>query len=250
MKIFNCPKTCQEQLSLLSTKSLGFVPTMGGLHEGHLSLVQQAKQNCEYVCVSIFTNPTQFNSKADFMNYPKAFDEDIKLLAEHSVDYVFTPEEKNIYPDGYRYKVTEQEFSQKLCGTDRPGHFDGVLTVLMKLFNIVSPHKVYLGLKDYQQYALVKDMVKNFFMPMEVIGCPTQRDSFGLALSSRNKRLSKNGLDTARQIHGALFLEKLNDVRKRIEKEDLFINYLEDIKGRRFIAATIENVRIIDNVKK
>ena len=150
-------------------RNIGFVPTMGALHEGHMSLVRAARAENDTVIVSIFVNPTQFNNQEDFLKYPQTLEDDLKLLAKENVDAVFTPEAKTMYPDERRYSVTESGHEEELCGKTRPGHFNGVLTVVLKLLQLTQPHRVYMGEKDYQQLRLVKNMVDAFFIPTTIV---------------------------------------------------------------------------------
>ena len=230
--------------------SIGFVPTMGALHEGHATLMRKASSENEFTIVSVFVNPTQFNNVTDLEKYPKTFENDLKICGENGVDVLFFPQYADIYPDNYRFKVTENEFSKKLCGTDRPGHFDGVLTVVHKLFQITGCHKAYFGLKDYQQFKLVSDMAKGLFLSTEVIGIPTVREASGLAMSSRNLRLSSAGKDKAslifKTITQKITAEKASEI---LTANGFTVNYLEDIESRRYVAATLEGIRLIDNVE-
>lgn len=238
-----------EQEEKLSQKRVGFVPTMGALHNGHQSLIEKSIQENEVTVVSIFVNPTQFNDKEDLKKYPQSHDEDVDVLSRFNVDVLFYPEYPEIYPDDFNYKISEQSFSKKLCGASRPGHFDGVLTVVMKLLNIVKPHRSYFGEKDYQQLLLIRDMCVAFFVSTEIIGCPTVRDDDGLALSSRNKLLSVTDRKKASLFPKLLKSEKNSgDVIRELEKEGITVDYIEDIDSRRFGAVYFGNVRLIDNV--
>jgi pantoate--beta-alanine ligase len=171
-------------------KRVAFVPTMGFLHEGHLSLVREGKQKGDVVVVSIFINPLQFNQQEDLTKYPRDLESDQKLLQELSVDALFYPEAAEMYPEGSQTAVTVEKVSEPLCGRFRPGHFRGVATVVAKLFNIVKPHVALFGEKDFQQYVVIKRMVKDLNFDLEVIGISTVREVDGLAMSSRNARLS------------------------------------------------------------
>jgi len=231
-------------------KSIGFVPTMGCLHEGHATLLKQARQENDIVVLSIFVNPTQFNDANDFSKYPKTFNADLELAVENKVDYIFLPNEKTMYPDDYRYRLTENNFSKTLCGEHRPGHFDGVLTVVMKLFHIVNPTKAYFGEKDFQQLKLIQDMVSAFFMDVQIIPVPTVREINGLAMSSRNKRLSENERLLAAKIYElSSSLTSADDVKKALNNLGFLVDYVKDIEDRRFIAAKLGDVRLIDNVE-
>ncbi len=167
-------------------KIIGFVPTMGYLHEGHLSLMKIAKKECDLVIVSIYVNPTQFGPTEDLAKYPRDFEKDKKLCEDVGVDIIFYPSDKDMYPEGYLTFVKVEKMSEKLCGIARPTHFKGVTTIVLKLFNIVKPHKAYFGLKDYQQFIIIKKMVDDLNVDVEMIGCPIFREKDDLAMSSRN----------------------------------------------------------------
>ena len=229
---------------------IGFVPTMGALHQGHLELVRRSKAENDITVVSIFVNPTQFNNSEDFEKYPRLMNQDKQMLEIDNVDGLILPEYSQIYADQYRYKVSESGLSQKLCGASRPGHFDGVLTVVMKLLNIVQPHRAYFGEKDFQQLSLIRGMVEAFFIPTQIIGVPTLRESSGLAMSSRNLRLSDTGRALAANIFRILKESpSLPEARTEFLNLGITVDYIEDIGGRRFAAVWIEGVRLIDNVE-
>ncbi len=230
-------------------KRVGFVPTMGYLHQGHISLVERAKAENEVVAVSIFVNPTQFNNQEDLQCYPVSLDEDKRCLQELGVDYLLLPDYKELYGDDYRYKVSENSYSQDLCGAARPGHFDGVLTVVMKLLQITKASKAYFGQKDWQQYQLVKGMAQAFFLDTQIVGCPTVREDSGLALSSRNKLLTDEHRKIAPLLH-QIIKEKLPlaDKKKKLEAKGFRVDYLKEKEGRIFVAAFLGKVRLIDNV--
>lgn len=173
-----------------AAKSVAFVPTMGFLHEGHLSLLRAARMAGDVLVVSIFVNPAQFGPAEDLDSYPRDLEGDLKLCEEAGVDVVFAPEPGDIYPEDYSTWVEEIELSRGLCGGARPGHFRGVTTVVLKLFNIVFPQIAFFGLKDYQQFKVIEKMVRDLNLPIEVVGCPTVREEDGLAMSSRNHNLS------------------------------------------------------------
>lgn len=228
---------------------IGFVPTMGALHDGHISLLKQAQKENDISICSIFVNPTQFNNQDDLAKYPKTFRDDLKKLESVHTDFLFYPNYKEVYPDSYRYRIQETEFSKSLCGQYRQGHFDGVLTVVMKLFNIIRPTKAYFGEKDYQQLKLIQDMAKAFFMNVDVVAVPTVRDRTGLALSSRNARLSPEGLKKATLFAKLLQQQKpIEEIKKDITESNIEIEYLEEVSDRKFAAVYIEGVRLIDNI--
>lgn len=171
-------------------ESVAFVPTMGALHEGHLDLVRKAKMNAKRIVVSIFVNPLQFGPNEDFSRYPRTLQADIDKLNAVGIDAVFAPNAMEIYPAGFQTAVYNKEMARWLCGAVRPGHFEGVLTVVLKLFHIVGPDQAYFGKKDYQQWRLIDRMTKDLCVPVDVIGCETLREADGLAMSSRNVYLS------------------------------------------------------------
>jgi pantoate--beta-alanine ligase len=172
------------------TGSVGFVPTMGYLHEGHLSLVRRARAENRTVVVSIFVNPTQFGQNEDFTTYPRDLTRDLEQLAGERVDVVFIPSVEFLYPEGYKTYVSVERLTERWEGASRPGHFRGVATIVLKLFNLVRPDRAYVGQKDYQQLQVVRQMVKDFNLPVEIVGCPIIREPDGLAMSSRNAYLS------------------------------------------------------------
>lgn len=184
--------------------SWGLVPTMGFLHEGHLSLVRQARQENERVGVSIFVNPIQFNNPADLAVYPRDLERDLALLADEGVDLVWTPGPELVYPPGFQTYVTVEEVSQYLEGLARPGHFRGVTTVVAKLFNVFQPQRAYFGQKDAQQVAVIKRMVRDLNFNLEIVVCPIGREADGLALSSRNVNLSPAARQQATCLYQAL----------------------------------------------
>ncbi len=174
----------------LSGKIISFVPTMGYFHEGHLSLMREARKTADHVVVSIYVNPTQFGPKEDFSKYPRDFERDAQMAESVGVDVIYFPSNQEMYPEGYQTYVSVEQVTQNLCGISRPGHFRGVTTVCCKLFNIVKPHSAIFGKKDYQQLAAIRRMVKDLNMDLEIIGMPTHREPDGLAMSSRNVYLS------------------------------------------------------------
>lgn len=234
----------------LKNKTVGFVPTMGAFHQGHASLIERCLIENNISVVSIFVNPTQFNDPNDLRNYPRTLDSDLKLLEKMNVDYLFYPEYEEIYSDNYRYKIIETDFSKKLCGAFRPKHFEGVLTIVLKLFNIVKPHKAYFGEKDYQQLKLIEGMCKAFFMDIEIVPCPIVRDEDGLALSSRNLLLTNEERKIAVNFPKLLKARMSNElIKEELEKLGFKVDYIENLEGRRLGAVHIGKVRLIDNVE-
>jgi pantoate--beta-alanine ligase len=229
--------------------SVGFVPTMGALHAGHLSLVQSSQRDNDFTVVSIFINPTQFNQAADLEHYPRTTEADLAVLQASNTDAVFMPDAASLYPDDYTFRVSESAFSQRLCGAHRPGHFDGVLTVVMKLLNIIRPTRAYFGEKDYQQLQLVRSMIDAFFLPVSIVACSTVREADGLALSSRNVRLTAQQRVQAPALFTTLQSAD-SAVRAREQLQDLGfdVDYVEDLDGRRLGAVRLGDIRLIDNV--
>lgn len=188
----------------LKGKSIGFVPTMGALHEGHLSLVRRAKDENDITVVSIFVNPTQFAPGEDYERYPRDLEGDRQKLEKLEVDYLFYPDVQSLYPQGYSTYVTVENLSDKLCGKFRLGHFRGVATVVCKLFNIVKPTRAYFGQKDYQQTLVIRRMVEDLNFDVEIIVCPTVREVDGLAMSSRNLYLNEKERQAATILYRSL----------------------------------------------
>lgn len=236
--------------------TVGFVPTMGALHQGHLSLLERALAENTHVVVSIFVNPTQFNQSSDLQNYPRPLAQDLDLLKGCLEAYkksatlvALLPQASDIYSDQFRFVVSETQMSQVLCGPGRPGHFSGVLTVVLKLFNIVQPHRSYFGEKDFQQLRLIQDMVHSLFLDVDVVPCATVREPDGLAMSSRNQRLTPEQRALAPEIYRALTSAvSASDAKAELSRQGFQVEYVEDLWGRRFVAASLGEVRLIDNV--
>ncbi len=190
MKIIRSVQTMMKEVANVN-KKIGFVPTMGFLHEGHLSLVKEAKQENDIVVMSIFVNPLQFGPNEDFEQYPRDEQQDAEVAEQHGVDILFLPTVDDMYPKEMGIKMTINQGTDVLCGRSRPGHFDGVITVLTKLFHIVQPNNAYFGLKDAQQFAVVNTLVTQLDFPVQLVGLPTVREGDGLAKSSRNVYLSE-----------------------------------------------------------
>lgn len=237
-----------RQSGMVKDETLGFVPTMGALHRGHLSLIEKSRSENSRTLVSIFVNPTQFNDPSDFENYPQTWNADLTLLEAASVDFVLFPKADELYEGGYRYRVQENEYSQLLCGKFRPGHFDGVLTVVMKLLNLADANQAYFGEKDYQQGQLVQGMVNSFFMKTRIHLCPTVREEDGLAMSSRNTRLTPAQRLLAREFPRILKIAPSAEVGVGLLQDFGFeVDYFEEIQGRRYGAVRLGAVRLIDN---
>jgi pantoate--beta-alanine ligase len=255
-------------------RSIGFVPTMGALHDGHISLIRSAREENDELVVSIYLNPTQFDNSDDFDKYPRQLNKDIEIIRKENADVIFTPCTEEMYPDGFCTHVTQDKLTDALCGGVRPGHFNGVTTIVTKLFNIIDPDRAYFGQKDYQQSAIIKRLVADMNMDVDIRVCPTVREEDGLALSSRNKRLSLEDRKDALCIHGslqkagAMFASNVRDAKDIVEEmtsvikktKQARIDYisivnadtLEDlsfINGRALaaVAVWIGNTRLIDN---
>jgi pantoate--beta-alanine ligase len=210
MKIITTVKEMQSEMSKQKnlSKTIGFVPTMGFLHEGHLTLMKQARQENDIVVISIFVNPTQFGPNEDFDSYPRDFERDSKLAVEAKVDYLFYPSVEEMYPTPSSVKVLVNERVDVLCGKSRPGHFDGVATVLMKLFNIMMPTRAYFGKKDAQQVAVVDGLISDFHFPIELVPVEIVREKDGLAKSSRNIKLLPDERMQATALYKSLQMAK------------------------------------------
>ena len=248
MKAFECLddwRTCRADLQ----GSLGLVPTMGALHAGHEALVRASVAQNDQTVVSIFVNPTQFDRPDDLQAYPRDLQRDLDLLQACGVDWVILPDYAQLYPDGYRFRLSVSELSKRYCGAHRPGHFDGVLTVVMKLLNLAQPDRAYFGEKDYQQLALIRGMVEAFFLPVEIVPCPIVREADGLALSSRNRRLDEEQRARAPELHRALVeSDGVAAAAERLARAGFEVDYVEEFDGRRLAAASLGNIRLIDNV--
>ena len=228
--------------------SFGFVPTMGNLHSGHCSLVQASKNDNHQTVVSLFVNPSQFNNPEDFKQYPRTLDADLAILEESGVDHCLVPDAKDIYNDNRRYLIDETQDSLLMEGEKRPGHFSGVLTVVMKLFNLVQPNRGYFGEKDYQQLQLIRDMTSAFFMNLDIIACPTVRLDSGLAFSSRNNRLTAAERIVADRFAEIFHQENCCDtIYRALEGQGIKVDYITEHQGRRFAAAYVGEIRLIDN---
>jgi pantoate--beta-alanine ligase len=208
MQIFETVVTVRQYLAAerAAGRRIGLVPTMGYLHDGHLSLVRAARQDNDVVVMSIFVNPKQFGPQEDFTAYPRDLAHDLRLAQEAGVDAVFSPPVTEMYPPDFNTAVIVNELTEPLCGASRPGHFQGVTTVVAKLFNIVGPHRAYFGQKDYQQALVIQKMVHDLLMPLEVVVCPTVREADGVAMSSRNAYLNSSERQAAQVLCRALRL--------------------------------------------
>lgn len=203
--------------------SIGFVPTMGALHQGHLSLMKRSFQENDYNIVSIFLNPLQFGKNEDLDKYPRPIEKDMKLCSEYNINLLFSPNTSDIYNGPNDTFIISENLSNQLCGLKRPGHFKGVLTIVAKLFNLIMPDNAYFGEKDYQQAILIKNMVKDLNIPVNIILCPTIRHSDGLAMSSRNEYLDDEDKKRASNLFGAFLKAEKLIKEKKIKKYDHLI---------------------------
>lgn len=236
--------------SVLQSKKIGFIPTMGAIHKGHLSLAKKSINENEITVVSIFVNPTQFNNKKDLRQYPKDNNKDKILLKNIGVDIIIFPKTDEIYANEYRFMLSENSLSRLMEGQHRPGHFNGVLTVVMKLINIVNPNIAYFGEKDYQQFLLIRDMTFSFFIDTKIVVCPTIREDDGLALSSRNRFLSNQDRKIAPFFYKILLSGKsIDKIKKNLIHHGFEIDYIENYNNRCYGAVQLNDVRLIDNVK-
>jgi len=228
-------------------KSIGFVPTMGALHEGHLSLVRTAKAQTDFVVVSIFVNPTQFGPNEDFHRYPRPLEADVNLCTQANADLLFNPSVEEMYPAGFSTTVEVTGVSDGLCGAHRPGHFRGVTTVVMKLFHQVMPDKAFFGQKDAQQCAVLQKMVLDMDMNLQMVICPTVREKDGLAMSSRNRYLSNTERSVAPGIYAALMAFREEAVkhpgRGVTPFKNLLLGKLKEIPG-----VTMDYVEVVDSL--
>ena len=276
MIIFKKQKELKKYLTKLNNSLIGFVPTMGALHQGHISLIKRSKKSCNITICSIYVNPTQFNNTDDLLKYPRTMKNDIKILQENKCDILYCPEDNDLY------KVNEKSKEYRFNGIElylegqyRPGHFNGVATIVEKLLKIINPQKIFLGEKDLQQLMIIKTLVKQKNLLTEVIGCPTIREQNGLAKSSRNQHISKIDRERCGVIYKQLLAFKhlfkkmdLSELKKQIiinitDGNKINIEYFElinidtfesveayhkNIKYAACIAVTISGVRLIDNI--
>ena len=274
MRVFN---TTLEVREFLSRKgNIGFVPTMGALHEGHLSLIDKSLGENDLTVCSIFVNPTQFNDSNDFKNYPRHEARDLEMLENAKCDMVFIPDVRDVFPKPDQVVYDLSSIAEVLEGERRPGHFNGVASVVKRLFEIIQPDRAYFGLKDYQQYLLIKKLSERYDLGVEVIGCPTIREASGLAKSSRNERLSPQDKVLAKQLYESLslvrsrsrgvsslelenmgreYLEKFSNIELEyfsvVDADTLHKPLIDDGSAPRvaLVAAKVGDVRLIDNMK-
>ena len=271
MQVVNNLQDLNKALHIETNKSIGFVPTMGALHDGHLSLVQRSKEKSDFTVVSIFINPTQFDKPNDFISYTVNLEYDLSVLKKYNIDLVFIPEFKALYQQENNVNIFLNGWDQVLEGSHRKGHFNGVLRVLNIFFKLIKPQYAFFGEKDYQQFLIVDLLAKNQFKNIEIILCPTRRLQTGLAMSSRNSRLNPDQQKIASKIFETLNFCKMNFSFSKIkELERVCLEKLKDFsdpeyfeirnsinlsnkinkedKCRAFVATKLSNVRLIDNL--
>ncbi len=276
MEVIKSPAEMQKAAGALRSEAspLGLVPTMGALHDGHISLIKRATTECAAVVVSIFVNPSQFGLGEDFELYPSSLDSDLEICENLEIAVVYAPPADAMFEKGYDTWIEVPSLAAGLCGANRPGHFRGVATVVAKLFSICRPERVYFGEKDYQQLVLIRRMVLDLNLGVDVIGCPTVRENDGLAMSSRNANLEKNERERAIFISRGLYRAQdlfvagersVNELKKaaheELEKGDVEIDYIEVIdpetmeplevafdSSRMAISAKVGAIRLIDNL--
>jgi len=253
---------------------IGFIPTMGALHAGHLSLISASKRENDLTIASVFVNPTQFNEPADYQKYPRQVENDLRILEEAGCDVAFTPSVKEIYPVPDTHIYNLGAIAEKIEGAQRPGHFNGVASVVKRLLELVNPHNAYFGLKDYQQYLIIKKLTDIYKLEVNIVGCPILREESGLAMSSRNQLLSENGKVVASDLHRSLQLvKKAASQYAPADLEKIGITYLNGKEGISLeyfvvvdkntlspikrtdrselialLAARVDGVRLIDNM--
>lgn len=278
MEVIRTPRIMQDtgRRAALRGKTIGLVPTMGALHEGHMSLIRACRQENDIAVVSIFVNPAQFGHGEDFEKYPRDIESDMNKLREARADVLFLPDTATMYPEGFTTRIDVNGLSGKLCGTFRPGHFSGVVTVVVKLLNIVTPTRAYFGQKDYQQSLIIKRLASDLNLPVEILTCPTVREPDGLAMSSRNQYMGSDERRAAGAIYRCLALasEKIKsgepdpgkvkeimngvlgseplitEVQYASAYDPRTLDELQELKGGALLAVAVKigNTRLIDNM--
>ena len=276
MKVINKPEELQKIIEELKKegKNVGFVPTMGALHLGHVSLIKKSVLQNDITVVSVYVNPIQFGPNEDYEKYPRPIEKDIKVCQDNKVDFLFLPTNETLYNKNFSTYIYNNNVSKIMCGITRPTHFQGVCTIVAKLFNIVMPQRAYFGLKDYQQYIIIKQMVEDLNFNIEIVGCPIVREESGIAMSSRNTYLSKEEKVQATGIYKSLCLAKqlfcegkeIEDIKQVVEENILKIpnskiDYIEIRNSKNLqevtdldkniviaVAVKVGNVRLIDNM--
>ena len=276
MQIYKTIAETREALAGEALKNkIGFVPTMGALHKGHLSLVERCHSESDLTVVSIYVNPAQFGPQEDLNHYPRNLEKDIDLLRNYHVDIVFTPDDVQMYPEGYCTWVQVEGLSDILCGASRPGHFRGVATIVLKLMHIVNPKLMFMGMKDYQQIIVLEKMIEDLNLETKIVRCPIVREPDGLAMSSRNSYLTPDerqratclikALKNAQQMVNEGYLDSsilISEAENIIKQSDGRIDYIKIVDGstlqelpevrsssRMMLAVYIGNTRLIDNIE-
>ena len=249
MNVLNALADWRTRRASLEGRTIGLVPTMGALHRGHGSLVERCRAENEIVVVSIFLNPSQFNDATDLDRYPRTLDRDLAMVESLGADEVIVPSAREMYPHGYGFRIEPPSADLVLEGAHRPGFLQGVLTVVLKLLNLVRPDRAYFGEKDFQQLKVVTAMTEEFFLSTQIVPCPTVREQSGLALSSRNALLSPEARDKAAHLFRALTTSaSRSEAAAALEAQGFAVEYVEECWGRRLAAVHLEGVRLIDNV--
>lgn len=276
MQIYKTIAETREALAGEALKNkIGFVPTMGALHKGHLSLVERCHSESDLTVVSIYVNPAQFGPQEDLNHYPRNLEKDIDLLRNYHVDIVFTPDDVQMYPEGYCTWVQVEGLSDILCGASRPGHFRGVVTIVLKLMHIVNPKLMFMGMKDYQQIIVLEKMIEDLNLETKIVRCPIVREPDGLAMSSRNSYLTPDerqratclikALKNAQKMVNEGYLDSsilISEAENIIKQSDGRIDYIKIVDGstlqelpevrsgsRMMLAVYIGNTRLIDNIE-
>ena len=239
-----------QQFVKASSGSIGLVPSLGNFHLGHQSLFEKSIAQNKHTIVSIVCLPIVFNDQTDFKNYPRTLEADLKRVKAVGADRLFVPDNQALFPGPFTYRITESEFSNTLEGFKRPGHFDGALTVILKLLQLLKPDHLYLGEKDYQQLELVKGMCDAFYLPTKIISCPIVREADGLAYSSRNRQLTPQQRERAAEFPRLLKSKCLpSTITRKLTTLGFDVQYIKDYKNRRLGAVILDSIRLIDNVE-
>lgn len=254
MRLIHSIVDLQKELApFIGVKKIGFVPTMGALHQGHISLVKESLKNNDITVVSVFVNPTQFNDKGDFEKYPRTVEKDSELLGSVGVDIVFTPSDKEIYPEPDTRQFDFGFLDKVMEGEHRPGHFNGVAQVVSRLFDIVKPNNAYFGEKDFQQLAIIRAMVKQMHLPVTIVGMPIVREESGLAMSSRNERLTneqrKSAIEISRVLKSSVSISQTKTVTETVKEVIDKTNKVDNLKVEYYDIVDGDTLQPISNWK-
>ena len=249
MKIFTELPTFKDFRNERTDQNIGLVPTMGNLHAGHISLIKRANDENDLVILSLFVNPTQFNNLHDYQNYPNTIETDLAKAKEAGVDVVLMPTKQEMYPDGYQYRLHSEENIGKIMeGAARPGHFEGMMTIVLKLLLLCRANRAYFSEKDYQQLELIKGLTNAFLIDTSIVACPIIRLPSGLPLSSRNSRFTPKQLQKAEEFaHLSRSHQYISNLKASLLKNGTQVDYIEEHFGRRYLAVHVEGIRLIDN---